>query len=179
MQKGDILPYPSTPAIRGQKVPSFRLTQLTKLIYPAEVQPIRVIQGPQTHHFTSKGLQTFFSETYHVSPQMDRMGIRLQGPAIEHLDGADILSEAVPLGGIQVPADGQPIILMSDRQTTGGYTKIACVASIDLSFIAQMQAHHKISFTPIAVEKAQTLYRQQMNLVFILRKLLQQHWTSF
>lgn len=116
---------------------------------------IRVILGPQDDAFTAKGLDTFLSEPFVVSPQCDRMGVRLDGPCIEHLKTADIVSDGIAFGSIQVPSNGQPIILLADRQATGGYTKIATVISSDLPKIAQRQIGHRLFFNPISVEQAQ------------------------
>ena len=101
---------------------------------PAYDQPavLRVLPGPHSSAFTDAGLDTFFSGTYTVSPQSDRQGYRLSGPAVARTDAADLLSEAMPWGGIQVPPDGSPILLMADRQTTGGYPLVGVVLSADL-----------------------------------------------
>ena len=82
--------------------------------------PIRVVLGPQDDRFTQAGLDVLFGESFTVSANSDRMGYRLQGPKVEHSDGPDIISDGIPFGGIQVSGDGQPIILMADRGTSGG-----------------------------------------------------------
>ena len=99
---------------------------------PEQVRPaysenpaIEVILGPQEDCFTQIGLQTFLGSQYLLSATCDRMGYRLEGPAIEHLEGADMLSDGMLFGSVQVPASGQPIVMMSEHPTTGGYTKIA------------------------------------------------------
>ena len=97
----------------------------------------RVILGPQDNYFTAKGIDTFLSSTYTVSDKSDRMGIRLDGQPIENINGVDIISDGIVTGSIQIPASGTPIIMMADRQTTGGYAKIATVISVDLKKIAQ------------------------------------------
>ena len=96
------------------------------------------------------------------------MGYRLEGPRIEHRGGADIISDGIPLGAVQVPGDGLPIILLADRQTTGGYTKIATVISIDIPKVAQVKPGDKIKFTPVTEEQAVALlkkYEQQMEAI--------------
>ncbi|MGH8820227.1 MAG: biotin-dependent carboxyltransferase family protein, partial [Rhodoferax sp.] len=99
--------------------------------------PIRVLPGPQADHFTDDALQVFFSQPFTVTRDSDRMGMRLQGPALTHTAlGADIASDGVTPGAIQVPANGQPIILMADCQTVGGYPKIATVIRADLARLA-------------------------------------------
>ena len=124
--------------------------------------PIRVILGPDDDCFTKKGIRTFLNSTYKISNSADRMGYRLEGPAIEHKSKADIISDAINLGTIQVPKDGNPIILMSDRQTTGGYTRIANVISADIPLIAQRFPGQTIKFEAITVEKTQKLWKQEL-----------------
>ena len=122
---------------------------------------LRVVLGPQQAAFTQAGIDTFLSQTYTVSIHSDRMGYRLEGEPIEHVDGPDVISDGTPLGTIQVPGDGQPIILLSDRGTTGGYTKIATVISTDLSKVAQAMPGHTVKFRAVSVEQAQEAYRLQ------------------
>ncbi|MDE2686087.1 MAG: biotin-dependent carboxyltransferase family protein [Chloroflexota bacterium] len=129
----------------------------------------RVVLGPQDASFTAKGINTLLSAPYTVSINSDRMGYRLEGDPIEHVDGADVISDGTPLGTIQVPGDGQPIILLADRGTTGGYTKIATVISPDLSKIAQAMPGHTISFRAVTVEEAQAAYRAQERLLASIR----------
>lgn len=121
----------------------------------------RVVLGPHLDAFTQEGIKTFLNETYEISHQSDRMGYRLNGKKIRHKDTADIISDAIPFGGIQVPANGEPIILMADRQTTGGYTRIATVISSDLPFLAQALPGQKVCFKAITVQEAQHLYKSQ------------------
>jgi antagonist of KipI len=131
----------------------------------------RVIEGPHHTHFTDEGIQSFYSSTYTVK-QGDRMGFRLEGPGkISHVKGADITSDAIPFGGIQVPARGQPIILMADRQTTGGYTRIGTVISEDLPKIAQLPPGGKIRFEKISIEEAQVLYREREKELWMMEAL--------
>jgi antagonist of KipI len=122
--------------------------------YPESVT-VRFVPGPQTDRFTEEAVQSFQSGSYQVTPRSNRMGYQLAGPALRHRGTADILSEGVAAGSIQVPADGQPIVLMADRQTTGGYTKIGTVISSDLPAMAQARPGSKVAFRPISVEEAQ------------------------
>ena len=121
---------------------------------------LRVVLGPQDDEFSDQGIQTFLSSEYEVTPQMDRMGIRLQGPEIEHREKADIISDGIVFGSVQIPGNGQPIVMMADRQTTGGYTKIATIVFIDVPKMAQAQPGDKIRFKEVSVEEAQALYRE-------------------
>jgi len=117
---------------------------------------LRVILGYQQDYFSAEQQQRFFSHEYSVSSQSDRMGCRLEGTAIS-ADVGGILSEGICLGAIQVPPDGQPIILMQDRQTIGGYPKLGSVLSLDLAQLAQLTPGSKVSFELITVEQAQTI----------------------
>ena len=122
---------------------------------------LRVVLGPQDDHFAERGLQAFLYSEYTVTPQMDRMGIRLEGPNIIHKQKADIISDGIAFGSVQVPGDGQPIVMMADHQTTGGYTKIATVISVDIPLMAQAQPGDKVKFQKVSVEDAQALYRKR------------------
>lgn len=123
--------------------------------------PVRVVLGPQDDRFTAEGIETFLSATYTVTKEADRMGIRLDGDSIEHTRGADIASEGVVTGSIQVPGNGKPIILMADRQTTGGYTKIATVISADLPRVGRMKPGDTLSFAAVEVAEAEAIRRAQ------------------
>lgn len=114
-----------------------------------------VIEGPHAELFTAEGKERFFSSTHVVDASSNRMGYRLQSEPIALKKDAEIWSEAVPFGGIQVPHNGQPIILMADRQTTGGYPRIGTVISSDLPKIAQLIPKGEIAFYPTTVEEAQ------------------------
>lgn len=121
---------------------------------------LRVVLGPQAHFFTQQGLQTFTHEVYTLLPESDRMGARLSGKAIESKAGVDIISDAIALGSVQIPASGTPIIMLSDRQTTGGYAKIATVISPDIPKLSQCTSGAEIRFRCIPVDEANRLYRQ-------------------
>lgn len=123
--------------------------------------PIRVVWGPQDDYFTDAGRQTFVTAEYKVSKEADRMGIRFDGPKIEHAKGADIISDGIGPGAIQVPGAGLPIVLLADRQTVGGYSKIATVASVDLPRLGRLLPGRTVRFAAITVEKAEALRREQ------------------
>ena len=107
---------------------------------------LRILPGPQEGFFTERALTTLQTARYRITPQSNRMGYRLEGPALEHSIGADIISDATVAGAIQVPASGQPILLTADRQTTGGYPKIASVITADLSMAGQLAPGDWIEF---------------------------------
>jgi biotin-dependent carboxylase-like uncharacterized protein len=118
--------------------------------------PIRIVLGPQDDHFTPAGIATLLGSEYTVSEQADRMGMRLSGPIIEHsAKGFNIVSDGIPTGAMQVPGNGQPLILLADRQTTGGYPKIATVISWDLPRLAQLRPGARLRFA--AVERAEAV----------------------
>lgn len=130
---------------------------------------VRVVLGPQDDRFTKAGLETFLGSQYTVAIQSDRMGYRLEGPSIEHADGPDVISDGTAYGAVQVPGDGQPIVLLADRGTTGGYTKVATVISSDLHKFAQAMPGHTVSFRAVSVEEAHELYRSREALFMGIR----------
>jgi len=122
---------------------------------------LRVLPGPQDDHFAAAGLDTLFSAVYTVTDEADRMGYRLDGPKIEHSGKADIVSDALPQGAIQVPGHGMPIIMMADRQTTGGYTKIGTVIGPDLALLAQAKPGDTIRLCRCSDEEAVAALRNE------------------
>lgn len=124
----------------------------------SNAEEIRVVLGPQDNYFTKKGIETFLGSEYIITKEADRMGMRLEGEVIEHKEKADIISDAAVFGSIQIPGNGKPIILLADRQTTGGYTKIATVIKADLPKLAQMSQGNKIKFKELNVDEAQQEY---------------------
>lgn len=135
---------------------------------------LRVIMGPQDDLFSKKGIDTFLNSAYTVTSEFDRMGCRLDGPFIAAKHTSDIISDGIALGSIQVPAHGKPIILLADRQTTGGYAKIATVASVDITKLVQRKTDHKITFKAITVEEAQELYRDELKEFGDMRRKIHQ-----
>jgi biotin-dependent carboxylase-like uncharacterized protein len=130
---------------------------------------IRVVLGPQADRFTDEGIQTLLGSDYEMLPQSDRMGARLRGPRIAHVRGHDIISDGIALGSIQVPGDGQPIALLVDRQSTGGYTKVATVCSFDIGRLGQVRPGHRLRFRAIELAEAHRVLRQaQAALVDVL-----------
>jgi len=107
---------------------------------------VRVLPGPQRERFAGEALDALQSAPYAITNDSDRMGFRLQGPVLAHTFGADIISDATPLGVLQVPSSGQPMLLMVDRQTTGGYPKIATVITADIGLAGQLGPGDTISF---------------------------------
>ena len=125
-------------------------------------ESLRVVLGDQAKYFTETGIKTFGSKIYTLTMQCDRMGFRLDGPVIEHVDSADIISDGAVFGSIQVPSDGNPIVLMADRQTTGGYTKIGTIITSDLPCLSQLPVGDGIRFDIVTINEAQDIYRTYM-----------------
>ncbi len=135
---------------------------------------LRIIPGPQDHHFTGKGFQTFTSTSYEVTPQCDRMGVRLEGPRIERRSDVEesIISEGFISGAIQVPGDGKPIIILTEL-VTGGYTKIATIISTDLPRVAQFKPGDRVRFKPVPIEEAYHLLKEREERLEQFKKIIQ------
>lgn len=152
--------------------PAAELTKLAARDFPVEKYVnysqspvIEVIAGPQADRFTDAGIQTFYRSEYTLSKSFDRMGYRLEGNPISHAGSADLISEGMTMGSVQVPANGQPIVMMADSPTTGGYPKIANVTRASLPLLAQCEAGiSKIQFQETTVEDAQEKLRKMINL---------------
>ena len=144
--------------ITRRYLPFFLSRKLDLDEFDQEEATLRVVLGPQNDMFTKEGVRTFLNEEYTVTSDFDRMGCRLDGPFIASKNGSDIISDGIAFGSVQVPSHGKPIILLADRQTTGGYAKIATVATVDIPKLVQRKTDHKIHFKAISVEEAQKLY---------------------
>jgi biotin-dependent carboxylase-like uncharacterized protein len=131
-----------------------------------------IIFGPQEDMFTEKGKNSFLSTPYEVTPEADRMGYRLEGQIIEHKSRADIISDALLPGAVQVPKSGKPILIMRDAQTTGGYPKIAVVISSDLSFLGQAKPNDIIEFSEVTIKEARKKAREHLELLKNLSRML-------
>ena len=133
-----------------------------------QVKTIHVIFGPQDDYFSQSGKDTFCSEIYKVTAQSDRMGIKLDGASVEAIDGVDIISDGIALGSVQIPSSGKPIIMMADRQTTGGYAKIATVITADIPVLAQMRPGDSLKFKKVDLNYARNRIKENER---ILKKL--------
>ncbi|KUH32391.1 urea amidolyase [Thermococcus celericrescens] len=141
--------------------------------YSAKEKTVRVVLGPNLDHFTEEGIETFLSEVYTVTPESDRMGYRLDGKAIEHSEkGAGIVTDAIPTGAVQVPANGKPIVMLRDAQTTGGYAKISVVAAADLPLVAQSRPGERLRFEAISVDEARELLIRREKTLMAIRDFL-------
>jgi len=159
LQTGDVL---------RSRTPSRLLNELAARTLPESARPVYsdnpivdVIMGPQEKYFTDDSIATFMSQEYTVSNTSDRMGYRLEGATLKHRRKAELISEGMTMGAIQIPSNGQPIVMMADSPTTGGYPKIGTVASADLPLLAQcVPGKSKIRFRETTVAKAQKKYRE-------------------
>lgn len=153
LAKGDRLPLrqesaPDTPELRSARPPD--------LIPP---ERIRVVLGPQADHFTEGGIETLLTQPFRVTRAADRMGLRLDGPPLEHARGYNIVSDGIATGAIQVPGDGMPIVLLADHQTTGGYPKVATVVAADLPALGRVSPGAQLRFASVTLVEAQALRR--------------------
>ena len=150
-------------------LPHMKERKVESVDYSEPIIDIRVTMGPQEDYFSKEGIDTFLNEPYTITSECDRMGYRLDGPVIEHNDlGADIVSDGIAKGSIQVPKHGKPIVLLSDRQTTGGYTKIATIVSVDISKLVQRKYSQQVRFVKVSVEEGQRIFdmeRQRLKLL--------------
>ena len=149
IKSGDILPVGSASEIPYNI--SARIISAPE--FPKTVS-LRAMVGPQDDMFPSEEIDKFFSTEYTVTPASDRMGIRLDGPALNSLNGTDIISDGIACGSVQIPRDGKPIILCADRQTTGGYAKPATVISADMPKAGQLVPGNKVRFIRVTPEEA-------------------------
>lgn len=155
LRAGDVLPIG---AMFGSDRPAGNPRPLT---LPAGGTRLRAIRGPHDRMFTPRAYERLFASRFVVTPSSNRMGYRLDGPAVEHAGAADILSDATPMGSVQVPPSGQPILLMADRQTTGGYPKIATVIGADLPLAGQLAPGDWIEFAPCTIAAAVEALKEQ------------------
>jgi len=133
---------------------------------------VRVLKGPQFDYFSEKSKKEFFSKNYKITNLTDRMGMRLEGLIIKNIVNTNIRSEGITKGAIQVPADGQPIILLTDHPTIGGYPKIANVISADYDIMIQKIPGEKISFKYVELKEAEEIYKEYLtNILKIIKNI--------
>ncbi len=155
LKAGDLLPLNlERPSCGPEKL-------LCRPIPKVKDHSLRVVLGPQHDYFCDEAFTTFFSSPYSISSNSDRMGLRLEGPGLKHNDkGFNIASDGIVTGAIQVPGNGQPIILFNDHQVTGGYAKIGTVIAIDLARLGRILPGDEIYFKQVSVAEAEDLHRQ-------------------
>jgi antagonist of KipI len=153
LRAGDVLPIGPADG-PGVSALGSDIGEAMPLPLPVGGAKLRVVPGPQEHLFASAAYDTLFASRFVVTPASNRMGYRLDGPRLAQAGKSDILSDATPLGAIQVPGSGHPILLMADRQTTGGYPKIATVISADIPIAGQLAPGDWIEFAPCTRDAA-------------------------
>ncbi|MES0856350.1 biotin-dependent carboxyltransferase family protein [Geobacillus sp. G4] len=158
---GDALPLGAAHGCRVAEPLRWGLASAARRYISGKMKTVRAVPGPEYDEFTPESRRQFFAARYEVTPQSDRIGYRLSGPALALVREREMVSEAVVFGTVQVPASGQPIVLMADSQTSGGYPRIAQVAAVDLPILAQARPGDLIQFQPIRPEEAARLYTEQ------------------
>jgi len=158
LQKGDCIPLGNPKAFQLRKVPSRLHCKATKTL------AVRVLPGPENTLFDKKSLVSFETSEYKIATASNRMGYRMEGLALQTFHPVNLLSSGIVPGTIQVPPNGQPIVLLADAQTTGGYPRIANVISADLSFLAQQKPGDCLRFRMVTLAQAHDLWIQKENM---------------
>lgn len=153
LKAGDTLPLTDLEEGSGSDRALRFVPEELRPAYPSEIT-VRALRSHEADRFEASSLSSFFSQPYAVSPKSDRMGCRLEGEPLTHVRGADIISGGVQTGTVQVPGDGKPIVLLADRQTTGGYTRIAHVIQADLPKLGQARPGDTVRFLETTLEAA-------------------------
>lgn len=157
--QGDVLMC-GTPPPRSRATIGRALPESLRPVY-STVTTLRILPGPQNSAFSEHALEQLTSRPYRLSTQSDRMGYRLDGPKMAHAGAGEWISDGTAMGALQVPTDGRPILLMADRQTTGGYPKIAVVISVDLHLAAQLMPGETVGFRTTTLPEAQALMKAE------------------
>lgn len=165
LKKDDRLALAAAPMPRLWRIPPHAIPD-----YEAEPE-IHVVLGPQSERFTEEGIAAFLGSPYEMLPQSDRMGARLRGSRIAHANGHDIVSDGIALGSVQIAGDGQPIVLLLDRQSIGGYTKLATVCSFDIARIAQLKPGRLMRFRAVSLAEAHALLHEHEAALALLHDL--------
>ena len=173
LQAGDVLSL-------GQAAPGW--DKADSMVCPEEFrgtryrdEPLYTMDGPQIDAFSEEGIKVFYSESYVVTDEIDRMGYRLDGPEIARVKGADIVSDGIAFGTVQVPGSGKPIVLLSDRQSTGGYTKIAVISSWSTAQLAQKLPGETVRFKRVMEKDAVALLQRFEDNLCALRSAYAAH----
>ncbi|WP_419961980.1 biotin-dependent carboxyltransferase family protein [Psychrobacillus sp. BM2] len=178
LQKGDVLPLAHSYDLEYETSETNKKNKISwsinynELINFSKHQVIRVIQGTEFDRFDKESQHNLWTEVFTISVQSDRMGYRLEGISLSLSKNFELLSEGVTFGTIQIPPNGQPIILMADRQTTGGYPKIGQVISADLPTLAQLQPTATIQFKEVTLEEAEHVFIQNEQKINLIKKAI-------
>ena len=155
---GALMPGTSLPLRRAAPSPG-ALLALDRALWPVAEGPVRVVWGPQDDLFTERGKADFLRGPYRAGLRSDRMGYRLEGPPVEHAGDFNIVSDGIVLGSIQVPGNRQPIVLLADRQSTGGYPKIATIVAPDIRRLVQRGLLAPLRFEAVSLDEADAILR--------------------
>ena len=167
LKTGDMInAFDASPLKTGYEMPKETIPQFSSNLR------IKVLLGPQADMFTEKGVETFLTSQYKVMLEADRMGYRLEGPIIDHEEKADIVSDGLLPGAIQVPKNGKPILIMRDAQTTGGYPKIAVASTPDIDTLGQAKPNDTIEFSRVTIQETHGKMREYNELLCTLREKL-------
>jgi biotin-dependent carboxylase-like uncharacterized protein len=175
LKSGDRIPFRGGffPAAEKRRFPPEASPFPIRAAYsPRDPLALHVVQGAQASYFSGEGMETFYASVYTVTAESDRMGVRLEGPEVASKNGTDIVSDGIAPGAVQVPGSGKPIVLLNDRQTTGGYAKIGAVITGDLWRLAQAAPGSAVRFVRISPDEAEQRYR---NTGRMLRRLEKQY----
>ncbi|MDR2144188.1 MAG: biotin-dependent carboxyltransferase family protein [Treponema sp.] len=173
LKSGDRIPF------RGGFFPGAEKRYFPPEISPFPIRPpldsrdplaLHIVQGVQASYFSGEGMETFYASVYTVTAESDRMGARLEGMRVASKNGTDIVSDGIALGAVQVPGSGKPIVLLNDRQTTGGYAKIGAVITGDVWKLAQAAAGSAVRFVRISPAEAEKRYRETGRMLRRLEK---------
>lgn len=171
LQAQDLIPIENLDSVKeGSYLPQEFIPS-----YQGEDNLIRLVMGPQDDYFSQEAKETFLKSKYEITSEADRMGYRLEGAKIQHDKGADIISDGISFGSVQVPGHGHPIIMMADRQTTGGYTKIATVISPDLPKLAQLGPGSSLRFKALTVDEAHEEYRTYESQILRIKDFIEEN----
>ena len=168
LREGDVLRIGPATKFFGKRTIGPRLSD-----HLSSRKMLRVTPGPQVDWFSESSLRLFYESTYRVGEQSNRMGLRLEGALVSPHGSRQMITEGVPLGAVQVPASGSPIILFVDQQTTGGYPKIANVISADLHRVGQLRPRDEIRFEQVTFEAAHSLLMEQDQLLASRESILE------
>lgn len=170
LEKGDEIGF-----VRPQEIlADMEKRRVPREIFPSKEVVLRVVLGPQDDAFTEAGIRQLFWHSGVITNEFDRMGCRIECDPIEHKGDGNINTDGISFGSIQVPTNGKPIIMLADRQSTGGYAKIGTVASVDLPLLAQSMPGRRVRFIHISLELAQDLYVRELKKLQALEKSLGQ-----
>lgn len=175
LEKGDVIGFVNPVT----ELPNMGLRKLQQEVFPKKEVTLRVVTGPQDEEFTKEELRRFFWYGFEITNEFDRMGCRLKREMpVKHKGDGNIISDGIAFGSIQVPSNGQPIIMLADRQSTGGYTKIGTVIAVDLPKLAQSVPGYKVRFVRVSIDLAQKLYIRRLRRLENLEAALGQNSQS-